>query len=535
MSQFLLLCVLGCLYGFALSLFSRRVSSILLQLRIRYTGVKTHARVIEIKERSTRLRSNPRSEAALRGWRRIVFFQARNGQYVRTSLGELRDPRDVTPLGEVITICYLPEMPRLCVPFHEKKLPFPASDTKMLLSVTTAVLLLGFVLGVWTAKSYFFSLLLTFLPPLIVAAWAVKHVDGEEFLRTRPWEDPFPAKRDDAKGEVPPYLYDLELYPPEDEVLANSLAMVGYGFARSVRAPGVPGAPISLDNPEGRAEGGRTSRGDNASDASDTSFGPDMSAVMPGEVKATLDKLFAREEPIESSRKVETDTAPSVDETPNGGNGSEARGTAPHSPSKQKDDEVVGKPLEGTSAETSGKTSSDEVSAPEPARNTAPATSDDASQSPEDFERAPATQSEAVAFLQTLRPTELIPWMTAQAAGLYHRELFALNRERPASDVHPTLPAWVTYGDEVNDRDTAVWLTFREAITFRLDVIDQNGRYRGLRVETDLGGQPFADALRDLLAEAVEDVFPEAAGRCALVLSLEWDPQAWRAIRDDRS
>ena len=121
--------------------------------------------------------------------------------------------------------------------------------------------------------------------------------------------------------------------------------------------------------------------------------------------------------------------------------------------------------------------------------------------------------------------------MMRQAAGLYHRELFPVNGERPADEAHPTLPAWVTYSDRIDERGAAVRLSFADVLILHLEILDLRGRVRGLRVETDVGGQVFADGMRQALEDAAREHFPEGTERCGVVLTIEYDEKALEALR----
>ena len=172
----------------------------------------------------------------------------------------------------------------------------------------------------------------------------------------------------------------------------------------------------------------------------------------------------------------------------------------------------------------------------EPAPEEAPRREEDSSERDDDrpAEKArpalPSREEFSRTVLETA-PSELVPWMMRQAAGLYHRELFPLNGERPADEAHPTLPAWVTYSDRVNENGANVRLSFADVLILHLEILDLRGRLRGLRVETDLGGQVFADGMRQALEDAAKEYFPEGTERCGVVLTIEYDEKALEALR----
>ena len=83
MNNLLLLCALGIVMGLGLASFYRSLRRALAIQRLTHEGVRTHARVIEIKEQSNLFVEVNGRRKGRTAWREIVFFQARNGRYAR--------------------------------------------------------------------------------------------------------------------------------------------------------------------------------------------------------------------------------------------------------------------------------------------------------------------------------------------------------------------------------------------------------------------------------------------------------------------
>lgn len=460
MNNLLLLCALGIVMGLGLASFYRSLRRALAIQRLTHEGVRTHARVIEIKEQSNLFVEVNGRRKGRTAWREIVFFQARNGRYVRTSLPPVFTEETVTPVGRTMRIFYDPAQPRMAVhdrtkghlPMTEWRVTFPAA----------VVICAGLGLGFYSLHSLFTGFFFALFPLVMVMRRAIVDSGSSEYFLRRRWEEPRASNLDDAQSSPPDYLFDPELYPAEDETLRTSLAAVGFADARSVIRPGVPGYPLSIDhpNPEEKKRGRRKKK------------------VQPAEHDDAPD-LLGEVEDLLSGRNRGEASAPE---------GAPRREEEPSAPERGDD-----RPAE-------------------PVRPALP------------------TREVFARVLSETAPSELVPWMMRQAAGLYHRELFAVNGERPADEAHPTLPSWVTYADKVDRDETSVWISFAEVLSLHLEIIDQRGRLRGVRVETDLGGQVFADGLRDALEAAAKEHFPEGLERCAVILTVEYDEKALEAL-----
>lgn len=462
MSNIIVLCGLGIVLGFGLAALYRTLRRMLVMARLVQTGILTDARVIEIKERRTfTIEVNDR-QSTRREWREIIFFQARNGRYVRTALPAVNRPERVVPVGRTQRIFYDPQAPRMAV--HERARQPDTAARMRAGAQLTLVFAAGTALGIGLFHSALLGFLTTVFLVIIVLRRSVLDAGARDFLQNRGWMLPRDPKLDDSHAEPLDYLFDTELYPPEDDVLRRSLAMVGYLDAHSVIRPGVPGAPLSVDHPTPVASG-------RAEDVSN-------------------DDAPMRERPFAEDDALEGDSFDAREKAQYG----------THSvPQKTDEDEENEDDARGT-------------------RRAEPVTP------------PPATREAFENYLAELEISTLVPWLMKQAAGLHQRELFAVNGERSAADAHPTLPDWVVYGDRVEVDDTAVWLRFGDVLSIRLDIIDRRGSYHGLRVETELGGQPLADALRDALEAARDEYFPQAKERFAILLSLDFDEDALDAL-----
>lgn len=459
MNNLLLLCALGIVMGLGLASFYRNLRRALAIQRLTHEGVRTHARVIEIKEQSNLFVEVNGRRKGRTAWREIVFFQARNGRYVRTSLPPVFTEETVTPVGRTMRIFYDPAQPRMAV--HDRtKGPLPMTEWRVTFPAAV-VICAGLGLGFYSLHSLFTGFFFALFPLIMVMRRAIVDSGSSDYFLRRRWEEPRASNLDDAQSSPPDYLFDPELYPAEDETLRSSLAAVGFADARSVIRPGVPGYPLSVDhpNPEEKKRFQRKRK------------------ERPVQEEETSDVLREMEELLTGRHR---DDEPAPEEAPR---------------------------REEDSSERDDDRPTEEARPALPSR--------------EEFSRT---------VLETA-PSELVPWMMRQAAGLYHRELFPLNGERPADEAHPTLPAWVTYTDRVNENGANVRLSFADVLILHLEILDLRGRLRGLRVETDLGGQVFADGMRQALEDAAKEYFPEGTERCGVVLTIEYDEKALEALR----
>lgn len=375
MNNLLLLCALGIVMGLGLASFYRSLRRALAIQRLTHEGVRTHARVIEIKEQSNLFVEVNGRRKGRTAWREIVFFQARNGRYVRTSLPPVFTEETVTPVGRTMRIFYDPAQPRMAV--HDRtKGPLPMTEWRVTFPAAV-VICAGLGLGFYSLHSLFTGFFFALFPLIMVMRRAIVDSGSSDYFLRRRWEEPRASNLDDAQSSPPDYLFDPELYPAEDETLRTSLAAVGFADARSVIRPGVPGYPLSIDhpNPEEKKRGRRKKK------------------VQPAEHDGAPD-LLGEVEDLLSGRNRGEASAPEV---------APRRDEEPSAPERGDD-----RPAE-------------------PVRPALP------------------TREVFARVLSETAPSELVPWMMRQAAGLYHRELFAVNGERPADEAHPTLPSWVTY------------------------------------------------------------------------------------------
>lgn len=459
MNNLLLLCALGIVMGLGLASFYRNLRRALAIQRLTHEGVRTHARVIEIKEQSNLFVEVNGKRKGRTAWREIVFFQARNGRYVRTSLPPVFTAEDVTPVGRTMRIFYDPAQPRMAV--HDRtKGPLPMTEWRVTFPAAV-VICAGLGLGFYSLHSLFTGFFFALFPLIMVMRRAIVDSGSSDYFLRRRWEEPRASNLDDAQSSPPDYLFEPELYPAEDETLRSSLAAVGFADARSVIRPGVPGYPLSIDhpNPEEKKSGRRKQEAE------------------PREGRDPSNVLREMEELLTGRRHGEE---PSSEETPRR-----------EEEASERDDD-------------------------RPAEKDRPAL---------------PTREVFARTVQETAPSEIVPWMMRQAAGLYHRELFPVNGERPADEAHPTLPAWVTYSDRVDERGAAVRISFADVLILHLEILDLRGRVRGLRVETDVGGQVFADGMRQALEDAAREHFPEGTERCGVVLTIEYDEKALEALR----
>lgn len=465
MNNLLLLCALGIVMGLGLASFYRNLRRALAIQRLTHEGVRTHARVIEIKEQSNLFVEVNGRRKGRTAWREIVFFQARNGRYVRTSLPPVFTAEDVTPVGRTMRVFYDPAQPRMAV--HDRtKGPLPMTEWRVTFPAAV-VICAGLGLGFYSLHSLFTGFFFALFPLIMVMRRAIVDSGSSDYFLRRRWEEPRSSNLDDAQSSPPDYLFDPELYPAEDETLRSSLAAVGFADARSVIRPGVPGYPLSIDHPN----------------------------------------------PEEKKR---------------------GRGKKKKEAAKEEDTSDVLREMEEL---LTGRTRDEESEPETPKSPEAPARREDASDDEHETERESGRKTTALPsrevfsrVLQETAPSELVPWMMRQVAGLYHRELFPVNGERPADEAHPTLPGWVTYSDRFDRGDAYVELSFADVLTLHLEIVDRAGRVRGLRVETDVGGQVFADGMRQVLEEAAKDFFPEGSERCAVILTIEYDEKALEAL-----
>lgn len=460
MNNLLLLCALGIVMGLGLASFYRNLRRALAIQRLTHEGVRTHARVIEIKEQSNLFVEVNGRRKGRTAWREIVFFQARNGRYVRTSLPPVFTAEDVTPVGRTMRVFYDPAQPRMAV--HDRtKGPLPMTEWRVTFPAAV-VICAGLGLGFYSLHSLFTGFFFALFPLIMVMRRAIVDSGSSDYFLRRRWEEPRASNLDDAQSSPPDYLFDPELYPAEDETLRSSLAAVGFADARSVIRPGVPGHSLSIDHPN----------------PEEKKRGPRKEEEEPPEGRDPSDVLREMEELL-TGRHRDKDSDPE-----------EATRREEAAPGPERDDDRPS----------------------EKARPNLP--------SREVFARV----------LQESAPSELVPWMMRQVAGLHHRELFPVNGERPADEAHPTLPAWVTYSDRFDRGDAYVELSFAGVLTLHLEIVDRAGRVRGLRVETDVGGQVFADGMRKVLEDAAKDFFPEVSERCAVILTIEYDEKALEAL-----